>query len=109
MSIERHAADLVVAARRFQSAAEHPGGHAEAPDALVWIEEALQVLSAAWYQLAADAAPLSRDPEATSVRALQDAAAAFAQCARGCRRARRAVSEQPYRRDAADPMTETVG
>jgi hypothetical protein len=33
------------------------GAHAAAPDSLASLEDALQALSAAWYQLAADASP----------------------------------------------------
>ena len=56
-AIDGHAAELLEAARRFQSAAEEPGCHFAAPDALVSLEETLQMLSAAWYRVAADAAP----------------------------------------------------
>jgi hypothetical protein len=39
------------------ASAEDPGSHAGAPDSLDALEEALQVLSAAWYELAADGSP----------------------------------------------------
>jgi hypothetical protein len=103
------ASDLVEAARDFQEAAEAPASHPAAPDSLAALEEALQVLSAAWYRLAADASPgmgeqrrasrstadprtgrngLSREQEAHLVATLHDIAAAFASCARACREGR---------------------
>ena len=51
----RRASELLEDARRFQSAAAQPGCLMAVPDTLVSLEEALQVLSAAWYQVAADA------------------------------------------------------
>jgi hypothetical protein len=56
--------------------------------ALVDSAHALQLLSAAWYRLAADAAPregLSREQEVRLTGALHDVAAAFARCSRACR------------------------
>jgi hypothetical protein len=95
-AIDGHASELLEAARRFQSAAEEPGGHAAAPDALISLEEALQVLSAAWYQLAADARAtsdgLSREREVQLMGTLHDVAAGFARCARTCREGRAAVT-----------------
>ena len=97
-STEGHASELLRAAQRFRSAAQEPGCHAAAPDALLSLEEALQVLSAAWYQLAADAAPaaadagLSRELEVQLLGTLHDVAAAFARCARMCRRGRSTVT-----------------
>ena len=89
--LQARASELVEAARAFQSAAEARRSHAGAPDALSSLEEALQVLSAAWYQLGADAwqvdAP-TREEEVRLVGALHDVAAAFARCARSCREAR---------------------
>jgi hypothetical protein len=100
------ASDLVEAARAFQAAAEQPETHAGAPDALASLEESLQILSAAWYQVAADASPgivgrrnasvsgaaswprvdgLSREQEVHVMAALHDVAAAIARCARACR------------------------
>ena len=100
------ASELVDAARAFHASAERPGSHVAAPDVLESLEEALQVLSAAWYQLAADASPgiverrcgrgseassrprvdgLSREQEVRLMGTLHDVAAAFARCARACR------------------------
>src|SRR5215211_4019208 len=97
------ASELVGAARGFQPAAAQPGCHIDAPDALVALEEALQVLSAACYQLAADASPgmderrpdrgseapppprgdgLSREQEVLLMGMLHEIAAGFARCAR---------------------------
>ena len=111
--IEGHASELLGAAQRFQSAAQEPGCHVAAPEALASLEETLQVLSAAWYQLAADAAPgiasrrrleptvgsspattagLSRELEVQLVGTLHDVAAAFARCARMCRQGRSTVT-----------------
>jgi len=56
--LHHRASELVRAARAFHAYAEEPGSHAAAPDSLATLEEALQVLSAAWYQLAADASPV---------------------------------------------------
>jgi hypothetical protein len=106
-AIDRHAAELLAAARAFQSETEHTGSHLAAPDALASLEEAFQALSAAWYQLAADAVPravdatgrrtaapvapdgLSREAEVQLVGTLHDVAAGFARCARTCRESRR--------------------
>ena len=106
------ASDLVDAARAFQAAAEQPQIHAAAPDALEALGECLQVLSAAWYQVAADASPaiagrrrasvsaaaswprvdgLSREQEVQTMAALHDVAAAIARCARACRDGRSTV------------------
>jgi hypothetical protein len=96
--IQDHASGLLGAAQRFQAAAQEPGCHVAAPEALLSLEETLQVLSAAWYQLAADAAPaaadagLSRELEAQLVGTLHDIAAAFARCARICRQSRSTVT-----------------
>jgi hypothetical protein len=95
--IDGRASDLLGAAQRFQRAAQEPGCHVVAPEALAALEEALQVLSAAWYQVAADAAPaaatagLSRELEVRLVGTLHDIAAAFARCARMCRQGRSTV------------------
>jgi hypothetical protein len=59
--VDDHARDLLQAARAFQAAAAPPGSTEVAPAALGSLEEALQVLSKSWYQLAADAPP-SRAP-----------------------------------------------
>jgi hypothetical protein len=96
--IEGVASDLLEAAQRFQWAAQEPGCHVVAPEALASLEEALQMLSAAWYQVAADAAPaaatagLSRELEVQLVGTLHDIAAAFARCARMCRQGRSSVT-----------------
>ena len=119
--LDQCAADLADAARNFHTAAGRPGSHAAAPDALVSLEDALQALSGAWYQLAADASPgilarrggrgcepaapprvdeLSREQEARLMGALHDVAAAFARCARQCRECRTAVGHLIARRAA---------
>jgi hypothetical protein len=111
--IGARASELLAAARRLQAAAEEPGCHLAAPDALASLEETLQVLSAAWYRLAADAAPgiadrprrepargpsratrtgLSRELEVQLVDTLHDVAAGFARCARVCRAGRSTVT-----------------
>ena len=112
-SLHHRASELVEVARSFYSAAQQPGSHAAAPDALASLEEALQVLSAAWYQLAADASPriaerrrgldveagtwtqvdgLSREQEARLMGTLHDVAAGFARCARTCREGRSTIA-----------------
>jgi hypothetical protein len=117
------ASELVEAARVFHAAAERPGCHATAPDSLASLEEALQVLSAAWYQLAADASPgiverrrgrgsearewprvdgVSREHEVRLMGTLHDVAAAFARCARACREGRSTVTPIIARRVAGD-------
>jgi len=119
--LSRRASELLEDARRFQSAAAQPGCHIAVPDALGSLEEALQVLSAAWYQLAADVSPgtverqrgpgsdalspprrdgVSREQEVRLMRALQDAAAGFARCANACRQGRSAVTAIIARRAA---------
>ena len=93
--LSRRASELLEDARRFRSAAAQRGSHRYVPDALVSLEEALQVLSGAWYQLAADAAPrggLSREQEVRVTGTLHDVAAGFARCARACREAQAAVT-----------------
>jgi hypothetical protein len=107
------ASALVEAAEDFQHAAEHRGSHLAAPASLESLQEALQVLSAAWYQVAADASAgivererpsgaavgswphrdgLSREQEVRLLGALHDVAAAFARCARSCREGRSTVT-----------------
>lgn len=106
-AIDRHAAELLAAARAFQSETEQSGTHLAAPGALASLEEAFQALSAAWYQLAADAVPravdsrdaraaaqvftdgMPREAELQLVGTLHDVAAGFARCARTCRESRR--------------------
>ena len=120
--LSTRASELLEEARRFQSAAAQPGSHIDAPDALASVEEALQVLSAAWYQVAADGSPgiVERQPGRTSeapswaqsdglqheqevrlMGTLHDVAAAFARCARACRQGRSEVTPIIARRTAA--------
>jgi hypothetical protein len=104
----------VEAARSFQRAAEARASHAAAPDSLAALEEALQLLSAAWYRLAADASPgidtrhdgLSREQEVQLMSTLHDVAAAFARCARACRDGRSTVTPLIDRRLAATQDTD---
>ena len=119
--LNTRASELVGEARRFQSAAAQPGCHIDAPDALASLEEALQVLSAAWYQLAADGSPgiverrrgrgsgapspprfdgLPHEQEVRLMGTLHDVAAAFARCARACRDGRSEVAPIIARRGA---------
>jgi PAS domain-containing protein len=121
--LHHRASELVRAARAFHACAEEPGSHAAAPDSLATLEEALQVLSAAWYQLAADASPViveqrrgqgseapswrrfdgvSREQEVCLMGTLHDVAAAFARCARACRDGRSTVTPIIARRVAGD-------
>jgi hypothetical protein len=107
------ASALVEAAQAFHCAAEHRGSHLAAPASLGSLQEALQVLSAAWYRVAADASAgivererpsgvasglgppgdgLSREQEVRLLGALHDVAAAFARCARSCREGRSTVT-----------------
>jgi hypothetical protein len=107
------ASALVEAAQAFHHAAEHRGSHTAAPASLESLQEALQVLSAAWYRLAADASAgsverqrsrgavagssslgygLSREQEVRLMGALHDVAAALARCARACREGRATVT-----------------
>jgi hypothetical protein len=111
--LHHRASELVRAARAFHACAAEPGSHAAAPDSLATVEEALQVLSAAWYQLAADASPgiveqrrgrgseapswrrfdgASREQEVRLMGTLHDVAAASARCARACRDGRSTVT-----------------
>jgi hypothetical protein len=90
-----NAAELSKAAQAFHSAASQPGILGAAPLSLARTEEALQLLSGAWYQLAADSSGvdrLSHEQEARLKATLHDVAAAFARCARSCREGRLAVS-----------------
>jgi hypothetical protein len=107
--LHRRASELVDVGHSFHAAAQAAGSHAAAADSLSALEEALRVLSAAWYQVAADASPEladrrqgrgegpgsrargdrhSREREAHLVATLHDVAAAFASCARACREGR---------------------
>jgi hypothetical protein len=98
-SPEHTTSALVEAARAFHRAVEAPGSHRAAPEYLASQQEALQVLSAAWYRLATDAVArdasrsrLSREQEVTLIGALHDVAAAFARCARACRQGESTVT-----------------
>jgi hypothetical protein len=107
------ASTLVEAAEDFHDASEHRGSHLAAPDSLESLQEALQVLSTAWYRVAADASAgiverarpsgpavgsrphrdgLSREQEVRLLGALHDVAAAFARCARSCREGRSTIT-----------------
>ena len=107
--LHERASELAEAARTFKTAAGQPGSHAGAAGSLEALEEALQVLSAAWSQLATDASPgiverrrsraseasswphvdgLSREEEVRLIGTLQDVGAASARCARACRHGR---------------------
>jgi hypothetical protein len=119
--LHHRAAELLEAARSFHAAAGEPGSHAAASAALERLEEALQVLSAAWYQLAADTSPgtveprlghdsnaasrpsadgCSREQQVRLLGTLHDVAAAFARCSRTCREARSTVTPIIARRVA---------
>jgi hypothetical protein len=112
--LHEQASELAEAARTFHTAAGQPGSHAGAPRSLGSLEEALQALSAAWYQLAADASPgirerqrtrssdvpsrphvdrLSREEEIRLIGTLHDVGAAFARCARACRQGRSLLAQ----------------
>jgi hypothetical protein len=106
------ASALLEAADAFHRAAETRGSHLDAPESLASLQEALQVLSTAWYRLAANAVPgidrtrrpgtgedasphgggVSREQEVRLIGALHDVAAAFARCARACREGRSTVT-----------------
>ena len=94
--LNRRASELLEDARKLQSAAARPGCLIGVPETLVSLEEALQVLSAAWYQVAAEALPgrdgLSREQEVRLMGALHDVGAGFARCARQCREGRSTVT-----------------
>jgi hypothetical protein len=117
--LQDKAAELIKAAQDFHSAADQPAIRPAVPLSLARTEEALQLLSGAWYQLAADASPriarpsrrlsardarpprtdgLSHEEEVRLIAALQDVAAAFARCARTCRHGRLAVTPVIKRR-----------
>lgn len=88
-----HAAQLIDAARAFHAAAGQPGRLTAAPLSLARTEEALQLLSGSWYQLAA-AVPdgLSHEQEVRLIATFHDVAAALARCARVCRDARPVIA-----------------
>jgi hypothetical protein len=115
-------------AHAFHRAAEQEGSHLGAPAALESLQEALQVLSAAWYRIAADASPyrghrlracqadassrarndgLSREQELRLLATLHDVAAASARCARACPEAESTVAPVIDQRiDAGGPDEE---
>ena len=97
------AAELIKAAQAFHSASDQTGIRGALPLSLARTEEALQLLSGAWYQLAGDALSerdadpseidnLSHEQEVRLTATLHDVAAAFARCARTCREGRLAVT-----------------
>jgi hypothetical protein len=111
--LQDKAAELIKAAQAFHFAADQPRIRPALPLSLARTEEALQLLSGAWYQLAADASPriasrsrrlsardaepseidgLSHEQEVRLIATLHDVAAAFASCARTCREGRLAVT-----------------
>jgi hypothetical protein len=109
-SLRDPAATLVQAAHAFHRVAEARGSHMAAPEFLASQQEALQVLSAAWYRLAADAVRalsvrggLTREQEVKLIGALHDIAAAFARCARACREGEATVASVISQRRTADP------
>jgi hypothetical protein len=103
------ASALVEAAQAFDGAAETRGSHRAAPGSLAALQETLQVLSGAWYRMAADAGAsasrngLSREQEVRLIGAMHDVAAAFARCARACREGHSAVTPVVARLMLADP------
>jgi hypothetical protein len=104
-----HAAQLIDAARAFQAAAAQPGRPDAAPLSLARTEEALQLLSASWYQLAAEAVPetaaqgRSHEEQVRLRATFHDVAAALARCARTCRDARPVIDRGlEWRRDRLD-------
>jgi hypothetical protein len=103
--LHERASELAEAARTFQTAAGQSGSHAGAPGSLEALEEALQVLSAAWYQLAADASP-------GLMGTLHEVGAAFARCARACRLGRsrldRSRGAEVSWLDVPDPPTKSA-
>ena len=102
------ASALVEAAQAFDLAAETRGSHRAAPESLAALQETLQVLSGAWYRMAADAGAsasrgdLSREQEVRLIGAMHDVAAAFARCARACREGHSAVTPVVARLMLAD-------
>jgi hypothetical protein len=104
------ASDVVDAARRFEAVAQTPGSYPGAPDSLAALEEAFQLLSAAWYRLAADAGRradgITREQEVRVLATLHDVAAAFASTARICRSGRSKVAPIIERRLAATGATQ---
>ena len=104
---------LLENARAFQAAAGRPHSSATAPAVLDRLDETLKLLSAAWCEIAADAAPaiverwgrtgddetlpvveseLSHEQEVHLMATLHDVSAAFARCAHTCREGRSTVA-----------------
>ena len=120
IAIAEHATEVRDAARRLHHEAGEPGASFGAPSVLASLEEALQLLSAGWYEVAADAGPwavrrrrrfsrsakgdppadhvLTHEEEVRLVATLHHLAAAFARCARACREARPTVAPLIERR-----------
>ena len=111
--LDEHAEELFQVAQAFRGAAGEPGSTASALAALGPLVETLQVLSASWCEVAADAAPsivarrnlhasedpppsadceLSHEQEAHLMATLHDVAGAFARCARTCRHGRSTIA-----------------
>jgi hypothetical protein len=105
--LRAHASLLRQVAQDFHELAARPGASVAAPATLESLDEALQAISGAWLELAADAVPGARrqssEPVASPERrrsglsgerevqlgaTLHELAAGFARCARGCREAR---------------------
>ena len=121
--LQDRAHQLLNAARAFHECADRPGSYMSVPGVLESLEDALQVLSGAWYQLAAEASPRiverrrgrdpggpswprivghSREQETHLMATLHDVAAAFARCARVCRDGRSTATPIIARRAATD-------
>ena len=98
-----HACELLDAARAIHETAGDPGSAEEATAVLARMEEALQLLIAGWYHVAADAAPdngLSHEQVAHLTGTLHDVAGALARCAHVCRDAQPTLSLLVERRTA---------
>ena len=111
--LDEQAEQLLERSRAFRAAAGTPNSSANAPATLDRLDQALGVLSAAWCEIAADAAPgiierwdrtgdeetpiaveqeLSHEQEAHLMGSLHDVASALACCARTCREARSTIA-----------------
>ena len=111
--LDEQAEQLLEGSRAFRAAAGTSNSSGNAPAALDHLDEALGVLSTAWCEIAADAAPgiierwdrtgddetavaveqeLSHEQEAHLMGCLHDVASALASCARTCREARSTVA-----------------
>jgi hypothetical protein len=98
------AAALLEDAHAFHRAAEQEDSHFGAPAALERLQEALEVLSGAWYRVASRTygEGLSREQEVLLMGAVHDVAAAFARCARACRAGESTVAPAIARRVQAE-------